>query len=325
MTISRRSFTVGISAAGLLAGVPAPVRGQSYPSQDVHFICAFPPGSGADVIVRWYAEKIGPIMGSTIIVDNKVGAMGFLATEHTARAKPDGYTIYVHGWSAIASANYLVRHPSIDATKTLKLAGTLNRQPMMLVVDAKSPAHSLSELTAIVRAKKDQATYGTANVLAQIMGALYKEHEKLEAVEVIYRTANDSLNDLASGALDFGVFDNIFAASQERAGRVRILGISTAQRMQATPQYPAMAEQGVPMDVLGGFGMMVPVATPRPIVETINRMFNQLTASGDAKAFFNAVASDPWITSADEADAFLQGEIRKWAEWVRIAKIEPKG
>ena len=245
-SISRRNFTIGISATAISA-MAAPAIAQSYPSQDVHFVCAFPPGSGADVIVRWYAEKLRPTMGATILVENRVGAMAFLATEFTARAKPDGHTIFVHGWSAIASANYLFKNPSIDVTKALKLVGTMNKQPMMLVVDVKSPLKSLTELTAHIKAKKEKATYGTSNVLAQIMGATYKEHEKLEAVEVVYRTAGDSLNDLASGALDYGVFDNIFAASQERAGRIRILGISTGQRMQATPQYPTMAEQGVPM------------------------------------------------------------------------------
>src|SRR6185503_3123354 len=126
----------------------APAIAQSYPSQDVHFVCAFPPGSGADVIVRWYAEKLRPIMGATILVENKVGALAFLATEYTARAKPDGHTIFVHGWSAIASANYLFKNPAIDVTKALTLAGTMNRQPHMIVVDAKSPFQSLKDLTA---------------------------------------------------------------------------------------------------------------------------------------------------------------------------------
>jgi tripartite-type tricarboxylate transporter receptor subunit TctC len=322
--ISRRNFNRGISAAALSV-VAAPAIAQSYPSQDVHFICAFPPGSGADVIVRWYAEKLRPTMGATILVENRVGAMAFLATEFTARSKPDGYTIFLHGWSSIASANYLIKNPSIDVTKALKLAGTMNKQPMMVVAAANSPAKSLRELTALVKAKKEKATYGTSNVLAQVMGALYKEHEKLEAVEVIYRTAGDALNDLSSGALDYGVFDNIFAASQERAGRIRILGISTGQRMQATPQLPTMAEQGVPMDVTGGFGMIVPSATPRPVVDTINRTFNQLTASEDAKKFFNSIASDPWVSTVDESEVFLQGEIKKWGDWVRVAKLQPQG
>jgi tripartite-type tricarboxylate transporter receptor subunit TctC len=325
--ISRRSFNFGVSttAIGAVLGAPSIGRAQDYPSQDVHFICAFPAGSGADVIVRWYAEKLRPIMGQTIIVENKVGAMANVATEYVARAKPDGYNIFVHGWSAIASQPYVFKNPNIDATKTLKLVATMNKQPMMLVVDAKSPFKSLSELTAHVKAKKEKATFGTSNILAKVMGAIYKEHMKLESVEVIYRTAGDSLNDLASGTLDYGVFDNIFAASQERAGRVRILAVSTGDRMKSTPNIPTMTEQGIPMAVTGGFGAMVPAETPRPVVDKLNRMFNQLTASEDAKKFFNNIASDPWVTTVEQSEAFLQSEIKNWADWVKAAKIEPLG
>jgi tripartite-type tricarboxylate transporter receptor subunit TctC len=322
--INRRKFNIGLSAAAM-SSLAAPAIAESYPSQDVHLVCAFPPGSGADVIVRWYAEKLRPIMGATIIVENKVGAMAYLATEYTARAKPDGYTIFLHGWSAIASANYLFKHPAIDATKALKLAGTTNRQPHMVLVSSNSPIKSLKELTEHVRQKKDKASFGSSNVLTTVIGAIYKEHEKLESVEILYRTANDSLNDLASGQIDYGVFDNIFAASQDRAGRVRVLGVSTANRMEATPQYPTMTEQGVPMDVVGGFGMMVPSATPPAIIETINEKFNQVTKTEEAKKFFNTIASDPWVNTVAESEAFLQGEIKKWADWVRVAKIKPQG
>src|SRR5436190_381301 len=129
-TISRRNFNIGVSATAMSA-IAAPAIAQAYPSQDVHFVCAFPPGSGADVIVRWYAEKMRPIMGATILVENRPGAMAYLATEYTARAKPDGHTIFLHGWSSIASANYLIKNPSMDMTKALTLAGTTHRQPMM--------------------------------------------------------------------------------------------------------------------------------------------------------------------------------------------------
>lgn len=325
--ISRRHFNIGVPAAAVAAtfGLPSIVRAQAYPAQDVHFICAFPAGSGADVIVRWYAEKLRPIFNRTIVVENKVGAMANLATEYAARAKPDGYTIFVHGWSAIASQPHVFKNPGVDATKALKLVATMNKQPMMIVVDAKSPHKSLADLTAHVRGKKEKATYGTSNILAKVMASIYKVHLKLESVEVVYRTAGDSLNDLASGTLDYGAFDNIFAAAQERAGRVRILAVSTGQRMQSTPDIPTMTEQGVPMSVTGGFGAMVPADTPQSVVNDINRMFNQLTATEDAKKFFNSIASDPWVSSVQESENFLQSEIKNWAEWVKAAKIEPQG
>ena len=324
--ITRREFNVGASALGAALTVPSIVRAQgAYPSQDVHFICAFPAGSGADVIVRWYGEKLRPIFGRPILVENRVGAIGNLATEYTARAKPDGYTIYVHGGSAVAANMHMFKNPSIDATKAISICATINRQPTMFCVDPSKPWKSVAEVTAYANERKEKATYATTNPLGKVMGATYKAINKLEAVEVTYRTASDSLNDLKSGAIDYAMYDNIFAASQAREGRVRILAVSTKERLQANPDIPTMTELGTPMDVTGWFAAMVPSATPRPIVDQIAKMFNEVTASDDGKKFLNSVASDPWINTPDQAQAYLMQQIKDWADYVKVAKIEPQG
>jgi len=323
--LTRRQFSAG--AAGLTASLAAPaiVRADTYPSQDIHFICAFPAGSGADVIVRWYSEKLRTVVNRTIIVENKVGAIGNLATEYVARSKPDGYTIYVHGGSAVAANIYMFKHPNVDAAKTIRIAATINRQPTMLVVAPDKPWKTVDELTAYLKERKDKATYATTNPLGKVMGAIYKNHYNLEAVEVVYRTGADSLNDFASGAVDYGLVDNIFGMAQQRQGRLRILAVSTKERLEASHDIPTMTELGCPMNVTGWFSAMVQMDTPRPIVEQINKWFNQVTATPEAKAFLNNSASDPWITTPDEGQAFLQQEIKNWAEYVRIAKIEPQG
>jgi tripartite-type tricarboxylate transporter receptor subunit TctC len=323
--ITRRSFGIGTTASAATLATPRRLWAQAYPSQDVHFICAFPAGSGADVIVRWYAEQVRPLMGRSIIVENRVGAIGNLATEYAARAKPDGHTIYVHGGSAVAANMHLFKKPTVDAAKAIQIAATINRQPTMMVVKPDRPWKSVAEVTDYLKEKGDKATYGTSNPLGKVMGAIYKERFNLQAVEVVYRTAADSLNDMASGAIDYAMYDNIFSASQARAGRVRILAVSTAQRLQANPNIPTMTELGIPMSVTGWFAAMVPAATPRPIVEEINRMFNKITASEDAKKFLNNIASDPWITTPDQGQAFFLQEIKDWGDYVKLAKIEPQG
>ncbi len=310
--------------SGLLLG-PRSAWAQAFPSQDVHFICAFPAGSGADVIVRWYADKLRPIMGRNIVVENKVGAIGHLATEYAARAKPDGHTIYVHGPASLAANQHIIKNSTVDAAKDIVIAGTINRQPTMMVVRADAPWKTVADVTAHVRAKGEKATYGISNPVGKVMGAIYKEHQKLQAVEVTYRTASDSLNDLASGAIDYGMYDNIFAAAQANAGRIRMLAISMPQRLQAIPDIPTMTEQGVPMSLTGGFAAMVPSATPKPIIDQIFKMFDQVTRSEDAKKFVNSIASDPWITTWEEAQAFYVEDIKAWGDYVKLAKIEPQG
>ena len=322
---TRRQFNTGAAALGATLAMPGILRAQAYPSQDVHFICAFPAGSGADVIVRWYAEKLRPIFNKPVLVENRVGAIGNLATEYLARSKPDGYTIYVHGASAVAANMHLFRNPTVDAAKAITVAATINKQATMFCVDPSKPWKSVAEVTAFARERKEKATYATTNPLGKVMGAIYKETNKLEAVEVVYRTAVDSLNDLKSGAIDYAMFDNIFGAAQSREGRVRILAVSSKDRLQANPDLPTMTELGTPMNVLGWFAAMVPTGTPRPIVDEINKMFNQVTTSDDAKKFLTNVASDPWATTPEQGQAFLNEQIKDWGDYVKLAKIDPQG
>ena len=324
--LTRRQFNTGVAALGASLAMPGILRAQgAWPTQDVHFICAFPAGSGADVIVRWYAEKLKGAISKPIIVENRVGAIGNLATEYTARAKPDGHTIYVHGGSAVAANMHLFKKPSVDAATQIITCATLNKQATMFCVDPSKPWKSAAEVTAYAKERKEKATYASTNPLGKVMGAIYKETDKLEAVEVVYRTASDSLNDLKSGAIDYAMYDNIFGAAQAREGRIRVLAVSSKERLQANPDLPTMTELGTPMDVMGWFAAMVPAGTPRPIVEQINKVFNDLTRTDEAKQFFKNAASDPWATTPDEAQAFMNQQIKDWGDYVKLAKIEPQG
>src|SRR5690606_21025084 len=154
-----------LSAALVAAavGVSAPAQAQQYPDRDIHFICAFPPGSGADVLVRYFAEKVRPLTGKNIVVENRAGAGGNIALTHVARSKPDGYTVFVHGVSGVAASMSLFKAPAVNVEKDIQVAGTINQQPYMIVVHASKPHKTLAELTAAMKAKGDKASYGTAN------------------------------------------------------------------------------------------------------------------------------------------------------------------
>ena len=134
-----RSVGLAVATAAGLSAMPTGAHAQAYPSQDIRLICAFPAGSGADVLVRYFGEKLRPVANRTVIVENKAGAGGNIAMEYVARAKPDGYTIFVHAATAVAANQHLFKKPPIDAAKSIQIAASINRQPFMLVVDAKSP------------------------------------------------------------------------------------------------------------------------------------------------------------------------------------------
>ena len=192
----RRGAVILIAAVGL--AVPA-AYAQQYPNQDIHFICAFPAGSGSDIIVRYVAEKIRPLAGRNIIVENRFGAAGNVAAEYTMRSKPDGYTIFVHAASAMAANMHLFKKPPIDAAKDIQVAATINRQPFMMAVDAKRPWKTVADVTAYLKQKGDKATYATSASNGTVMGEIYKQATGTKAVEVVFRVGMESLNDLAVG------------------------------------------------------------------------------------------------------------------------------
>jgi len=298
---------------------------QQYPDQDIKIVCAFPAGSGADVLVRYFAEELRKKAQRTTIVENRVGAAGNIAAQYTARAKPDGYTIHIHAGSSTAANYHLFRSPPIDPSKDLQVVATLNQQPFMVVVAAKSPYKTLKELTAAMLKKGDRASYAESNTTGKVMGELYKNATGVKAIDVPYRTANDSLNDFDSGTIDYGMMDPVAAIANSDAGRWRMLAVSTAKRMQAVPNLPTMTEEGVPgVELFGWFAAMVPSATPRPIVDQLNKWFNEIEAMPETKKFLNKFGGDPWITTPEQGQAQLVKDQKAWEGYVKAAKIEPQ-
>jgi tripartite-type tricarboxylate transporter receptor subunit TctC len=323
---SRRSLLIGASAVAAGVSVPAYAQAQAYPTDDIHVICAFPPGSGADVLVRYFAEELRKRANRTVVVENKPGAGGNISAEYVVRSKPDGYTVYIHGASAVAANFHLFKKPPINPAKDIQVVATLNQQPFMVVVAANSPYKTMKELTDAMLKKGDKASYAQSATFGKVMGELYKTATGVTAVEVAYRTANDSLNDFASGVVDYGMKDPVFALVQEREGRLRSLAISGAQRMQAVPNLPTLTEVGVPgVELFGWFAAMVPTGTPRPIVVQLNKWFNEIEAMPGTKEFLGRFGGDPWITTADEGQAQLVKDQEAWGNFVKAAKIEPQG
>jgi tripartite-type tricarboxylate transporter receptor subunit TctC len=322
MLIDRKELlrTGGAFALASLAGVRS-AAAQDYPSQDIHMLCGFPPGSGADVFVRYFGEKLRPVSGRNIIVENKPGANSNIATEQVARSKPDGYTLYPFAGTTVAATMALFKNPPVDVGKTIRVAATTSNLAFMLMVDVNSPFKTVAELTAAMKKKGDKASYAVAANPGIIMGAIYKKETGVEAVDVLYKNASDCMNEMQSGKLDFAFHDPIFGLAQQREGKLRILGVSSSERLKSSPDIPTMRESGVPMDLNLWWGVMVAMATPRPIVDKINAWFKEIVSQEDTKKFLALSGADPMIRTPDEAQAMFEKAIPEWGEYVRLAKI----
>jgi tripartite-type tricarboxylate transporter receptor subunit TctC len=319
-SIHRRTILAAFAALAL--GVAAaPAAAQQYPSQDIRLICGFAPGSGADILVRYYAEKLRPIAGKNVIVENKVGANSNIATEYVARSKPDGHVLYPFAGTTVAATMALFKNPPVDVGKMITVAATTSNLAFMLTVDAKSPYKTVAELTEAMKKKGDKVSYAVTSNPSIIMGAIYNEKAGLTGVEVLYKSGPDSMNDMASGRVDYGLHDPIFALGQVREGRLRVLAVSTSERLQSQPDIPTMTESGIPMDLNLWWGVMVPTGTPRPIIDKINAWFNEISRTEETRKFLALSGADPMIRTPDEAQAMFLKAIPEWADYVKLAKI----
>jgi tripartite-type tricarboxylate transporter receptor subunit TctC len=320
MRVTRRTLLQGAALA--TAGLALPASAQEFPAgKQISFVCAFPAGSGADIQVRYLADKMSAIVGQTIIVENKPGAAGNIAARHVVESRPDGFTVYVHSGSATAGNMHLLKSPPFDVRTALKPVASISRAPFTLVVAAKHPAKNVRELTEILKKKGANANYGAGSTSAKIMGELYKLRAGLETVEVNYRTSLESMNDLLSGRLDFSSFDAAFARSQEREGRIRILAVGSGERTKALSDVPTMREQGVDMAHIGWWGAFVAAGTPDPIVQKWNEFFTKLLSQKDVIDFHTTIGADVFVQSPKATHDLLVKTVDEWEELVRLAKI----
>ncbi len=328
--INRRQVGLGLGASIASLASPGLLRAQeidpNYPSREIKFVCGFPAGSGADTYVRYYAEKIRQNIGKPIVVENRVGANGNIATNYAARSKPDGYTIYMNAPSGLAANMHLFKNPGTDALKELTVAASINLQTFMITVSTNRPWQTLGEMVAALREKGEKGNYATNNPTGRVTGAWMAKAFGLRTQEIQYRTGADTLNDLASGALDFAAHDPVTALAQRNAGRLRILAVAVKQRMKSLPDVPTLHELGgTDIDLPSWWAAVVPAATPRPIVDKINAMFNQVTSTSETREFFAKFGADTWMLTPEEALKQFQEDYRAWGEHIKLAKIEPQG
>ena len=312
-------------AALAVAISSAPALAQDYPVRDIRSICNFAAGSGADIIVRFYSDRLSKLAGKPVIVENKPGAQGTLATDFVAKAKPDGYTLMITpASSTLATAPHIFKKLPFDPLKDLAPVTTIASLTFVLAVDAAGPVKSIEDLVRVLKGKPNHGFYGTGSNTGQVAAELFKEKMGLQTVYVPYKVTVDALTGVVGGSVDFISYDATWAKTQHPS-RIRILAVTAAKRSGALPDIPTLSELGLgEFDLAPWFGVVVPNGTPRPIIERLAGWFNQITASDDAKQFLARSAFDALPGSPESMAELLQSETQRWARWVKMARIEPQ-
>src|SRR5918999_149139 len=259
---------------------------QEYPSRDIRSICNFAAGSGADIVVRYYSERLSRLAGKPVLVENKPGVQGTLASDFVAKSKPDGYTIMITpASSTLATAPHIFKKLPFDPLTDFAPVTSIASLSFVLAVDAAKPIKSIDELVKVLKSKPNHGFYGTGSNTGQVAAELFKERMGISTVYVPYKVTVDALAGVVGGSVDFISYDVTWAKTQHPS-RIRILAVTAAKRQSAIPDVPTLAELGLgEFDIAPWFGVVVPAGTPRPVIDRLAGWFNQITNSDDAKQF----------------------------------------
>ncbi len=315
--------------AAMLCGIPlhaAAQAGGAYPSRAVRIVVPFPPGGGTDIISRTVAQKLSEMWGQPVIVDNRSGANGIIGTDLGAKAKPDGYTLLVViATHAINPSLY--RKLPYDTAADFAPVTLMAQYPFVLTIHPALPPKTVKELIALARARPGQLSYASSgNGSGPHLGfELFKTAANIDVVHIPYKGAGPANIDLISGQVQL-MFNNFLAAMpQIRAGKLRVLAVTSATRSAVMPDVPTMAQAGLPgFDVTGWYALLAPAGTPSPIVSKVQSDVVAALRVPQLRERLSGEGAEPVGSTPNEFARFLAVEIRKWGKAIADAKVTPE-
>jgi tripartite-type tricarboxylate transporter receptor subunit TctC len=322
--LNRRRF-VGLTAAAIAAPPILSQRalGANWPLRMVRIVVPFPPGGSTDITARLVGNRLQEVWGQTVVIENKPGAGGNIASDMVAHSDPDGYTVFIVG-PGLATNQFLYPSLSYDPVGDFAPVTLLITQPNVMCVPNSKPAKSVKEFIAYCNDNRGKVTYASSGngTTLHLSGELFKRLANVEMTHIPYRGGALAINDLLPGRVDVS-FDNMPSIiGHVRAGAVRALAVTTKERVAVVPDLPTIAEAGVPgFDVSSWFGFFVPVKTPQEIIAKLNADTNAALADASVKSRFDDLGATPRGTTPGQLAAFLKSEIDKWGPVIRDARI----
>ncbi|HEX5999822.1 MAG TPA: tripartite tricarboxylate transporter substrate binding protein [Hyphomicrobiaceae bacterium] len=312
-----------LAVAGLVAAGAA--AAETYPDRPVRVIAGYPAGGGGDTLVRYYAAQLEKATGQKFVVENKVGANGKIATDTALRAKPDGYTLLIHGTAAVVGNTVLMKNPGYDAMD-LQPVATLAQSVFVITVGPKSKVTSLKELVADLKTAGGKLKYGTATPVGLVASEKFLLATGTKAERVNYKGTMDAAREMVTSQIDFLFADATFAIAQAKQGRMKLLGMTSKERLPSAPDVPTMTEAGVPYEFTPKWAAWMPKGTPKEMVEKMGGWLRDVAKTDATKAFLLSAAATPLLTnSTAEATEIVKSDLGLWKRTTQEAKIEPQG
>src|SRR4051812_47311325 len=305
-------------AAALCAAPSSPA--QSFPEKPIRFVVGFTPGGPSDILARALGQKLGERWGQQVVIENRPGAGGNVAAEAVAKSVPDGYTWLLGNNSILATNRSLYRSLGYDPVKDFAPVALVAIQPNILVINPDVPAGSVRELIALAKSRPGKLNYASSGsgAAAHLAGELFKAMTGVDMVHVPYKGAQPALTDVIGGQAQLMFATSASVIPYIKAGRLRALAVTPAQRSASVPGLPTVSEAGGPgFEAIPWHGVVVPAATPAALVVRLNRDIVAALGERDLRERLESLGAEVAAGTPAQFAEYIAREIPKWAKVVK--------
>jgi len=298
---------------------------QSYPGKPVRIIVPYSAGGGTDIVARAVGQKLGEIWGQSVIVDNRAGASGMIGAEAAAKAAADGYTLLMATPAEVATNHHLYSKVSYNPERDFAPITLVAVTPLVVAANPDVPAKNIQELVALARARPGTlgfATPGTGST-QHLSGEMLMSAAGIRLVHIPYKGAGQSIPDVVGGQVPLGIYGLLTISQQAKAGRLRVLAVTTLKRSSAAPDWPTLAESGFPgFDTSLWFGLLAPAATSKEIIVKIHTDVLRVLKLPDVQERIASQGADIVGNSPAEFATFIAAESAKYARIIKQAGVK---
>ncbi len=322
MSVAVRRF--GFAVLSLVLSCAA--QSQSWPDKPVRLVAPYPPGGQTDLVSRFLADRLTPVLGQTVIVENKAGAQGIVGLEAVKNSPADGYTFVYANVSNISINPHVHAKLPYDGLRDFAPVSQIGLSVLAMVVPAALNVKSLPEFIAWVKANPGKTSFASfgAGSTSHIYGEMLKSSAKVDMVHVPYKGAGPAVQDVIAGHAQMAIQDFAAVGPHVRSGRLVALAVTGPKRWPAFPDLQTFLEQGHPLDIAGWNGIMAPANTPKAIVERMSAEINKIIQSPDGRERMLQMGLLATGTTPQEFAEVIRRDTPRWGEVIRKAGIKPE-
>jgi len=307
----------------LLVALALPVAAQQYPAKPVRIVVPFPPGGPTDIVARLMAPKMAEALGQQVIIDNRGGAGGAIATEQVAKSAPDGYTLIMGTIGGLAVAKSLNPKLGYDTLRDLAPITQSVTVTSILVTHPSVPAKNVRELLALAKKGSGKLNYASSGngTITHLAGELFKLMGKIDITHVPYKGGAPALVALVSGEVDMSYENSLIITPHIKSGKVKGLAVTGAKRSALLPDLPTIAETLPGYSASGWYGLLAPAAVPKTVITRLHSEAVKALRAPDVVEKLSGQGAEPVASTPEEFTAFIRSETDKWAKLVKAANM----